>query len=29
MRKGDLPDFKEVWRKANGKFKKLMELLEN
>ena len=29
MRKGDLPDFKEVWRKTNGKFKKLMELLEN
>lgn len=29
MRKGDLPDFKEVWRKLNRKFKKLMELLLN
>lgn len=29
MRKGELPDFKEVWRKSNRKFKKLMELLLN
>jgi predicted nucleotidyltransferase component of viral defense system len=29
IKKGDLPDFKEVWRKANRKFRKLIELLEN
>lgn len=29
MKKGSLPDFNEVWRKANRKFRKLIELLEN
>ena len=28
MKKEDLPDFNEVWRKANTKFKKLMEFIE-
>ena len=29
MKKDDLPSFKEVWRKASVKFKKLMELVDN
>lgn len=28
MRKGELPPFNEVWRKANVEFKKLLELIE-